>query len=86
MAFSESRPEAAEVEQDEGAGGEPDLIAKANSLQTFSESEEVRSLLLGLGSAGAAEPAHSEIISQKFTGESPRRFLPSPHPRALLHP
>uniref|UniRef100_UPI00398F11B9 tubulin-specific chaperone D n=1 Tax=Pristiophorus japonicus TaxID=55135 RepID=UPI00398F11B9 len=66
MAFSESRPEAAEVEQDEGAGGEPDVIAKTNSLQSFSESEEARSLLLGLRAA-AGDPATGELLTQKFT-------------------
>ncbi|XP_042198429.1 tubulin-specific chaperone D isoform X2 [Callorhinchus milii] len=66
MAFSEGEAEAAEVEQDEGAGGEPDLIAKANSLQAFSESDEARNLLGGMRAACAA-PSATEMASQKFT-------------------
>ncbi|XP_062930349.1 tubulin-specific chaperone D [Mobula hypostoma] len=65
MAFSDSQPEAADVEQDEGAGGEPDVIAKANSLHAFSESEEVRSLLTALRTI-TDDQAASEILKQKF--------------------
>lgn len=66
MAFSESRPEAAEMEQDEGAGGEPDVIAKANSLQAFTESEEARSLLAALTTTVTTDQAAVEIRKQKF--------------------